>query len=59
MNVEGNPATARRNVDAMPDGEHVIGVLPPRAAPASAAAESQITVGLNWLDEVRQRAPRR
>ena len=49
------PATlARRNVDSMPDGEHVIGVA---NTGVSTQAQSQIVVVLNWFDEVRQRAP--
>jgi serine/threonine-protein kinase len=52
--VEVSPSTSRRNVDAMPDGEHVIGVVLASGVEGNA---SQITVVLNWLDEVRQRAP--
>jgi len=52
---EGSPRTSRRNVDAMPDGEHVIGVVPASGIESSVAA--QITVVLNWFNEVRQRVP--
>ena len=49
---------ARRNVDAMPDGERVIGVTTTDGEGA-AGAERQMIVVLNWLDEVRQRVPAR
>jgi Tol biopolymer transport system component len=52
--IEGAPTSTRRNVDAMPDGEHVIGVVPASGDEGSA---SQITVILNWFDELRQRVP--
>ncbi|MDO8680347.1 MAG: hypothetical protein Q7R30_17650 [Acidobacteriota bacterium] len=55
---EPNPGTGRRNADAMPDGEHVVGVLIGSAAQAFAFSD-QIFVVLNWFDEVRQRAPRK
>jgi len=48
------PRPTRLEVDSMPDGEHVIGVLP-------GGGESllpQINVVLNWFDEVRQRVPK-
>ena len=48
--IEGSPTTTRRNVDAMPDGEHVIGVVP---ASGPEGFLSQITVVLNWFDELR------
>ena len=50
--------TGRRNADAMPDGQHVIGVMSTSQSDAG-AYPSQITVVLNWFDEVRQRVPRR
>jgi Tol biopolymer transport system component len=52
--AEGPPSTTRRNVDAMPDGEHVIGVAP---ASGEGSFAQQITVVLGWFDEVRQRVP--
>jgi hypothetical protein len=55
--MEGNLVSVRRNADAMPDGEHVIGVTTASQSDAGAALASQITVVLNWFDEVRQRAP--
>jgi dipeptidyl aminopeptidase/acylaminoacyl peptidase len=55
--TENNPVTSRRAVDAMPDGEHVIGV---RTAGASDYGEdSQILVVLNWFDELKARVPAR
>ena len=47
--------TGRRNVDMMPDGQHVIGVMVQGAL--QAGGEQAITVVLNWFDEVRQRVP--
>jgi serine/threonine-protein kinase len=53
---EGNPRTSRRNADATPDGQHIVGVLPrTTAARDPAAFPEQVTIVLNWLDEVRQR----
>jgi len=52
--IEGSPTSTRRNVDAMPDGEHVIGVVPPSGVEG---AVSQITVVLNWFSELQQRVP--
>jgi Tol biopolymer transport system component len=49
----------RRNADAMPDGQHVIGVTLASPSESGAALASQITVVLNWFEEVRQRAPTR
>jgi roadblock/LC7 domain-containing protein len=49
----GNPANSRRNVDSLPDGEHIIGVTP--SGQATTVNASSITVVLNWFDEVRQR----
>jgi len=56
---EGPIATTRRNADALPDGEHIIGVMSEPAALPGASLAPQITVVLNWFDEVRQRAPRK
>lgn len=53
--AEPDPATNRRNADAMPDGEHIIGVLSPGGAAAQPTLTPQITVVLNWFDEVRQK----
>ena len=53
--LEVSPSTSRRNVDAMPDGEHVIGVV--SAASVESGIASQITVVLNWFDDVRKRVP--
>ncbi len=56
---EPNPALFRRNVDSMPDGEHIVGVLFAAGQGATAAnSVPQISVVLNWFDEVRQHAPR-
>jgi serine/threonine-protein kinase len=52
---EGSPSTSRRNVDAMPDGEHIIGVV--SASSVEGAFPSHVTVVLNWFDELRQRVP--
>ena len=52
---EPNPQTDRRNVDMMPDGQHVIGV--PTVGASTGAQVQQITVVLNWFDELRQRVP--
>ena len=54
---ETSPAVARRNVDMMPDGQHVIGVLSQSATEGSLAQQPQITVVLNWFDELRERVP--
>jgi serine/threonine-protein kinase len=49
---EPNPNTSRRNADLMPDGERVIGVLPPDAQGTST---NELLVVLNWFNELRQR----
>lgn len=54
---EPNPATGRRNVDYMPDGQRIVGVLLGGTS-IGASAEPDITVVLNWFDDVRARAPR-
>ena len=51
--VEGPPGSTRRNADAMPDGEHIIGV----AGANIQDFGSRMIVVLNWFDEVRQRVP--
>jgi Tol biopolymer transport system component len=48
------PRPTRREVDAMPDGEHVIGVL----VGGGEYLLPQINIVLNWFDEVRQRVPK-
>ena len=53
--TEGDPRTARRNVDMMPDGQRVIGVAPQSGL--ENAVQRQVTVILNWFDELRQRVP--
>jgi serine/threonine-protein kinase len=49
------PRPTRREVDSMPDGEHVIGVM----VGGGESQLPQINIVLNWFDEVRQRAPKR
>jgi serine/threonine protein kinase/Tol biopolymer transport system component len=49
------PRPTRREVDSMPDGEHVIGVM----VGGGESRLPQINVVLNWFDEVRQRVPKR
>jgi serine/threonine-protein kinase len=48
------PRPTRREVDSMPDGEHVIGVL----LGGGESLLPQINIVLNWFDEVRQRVPK-
>ena len=48
------PRPTRREVDSMPDGEHVIGVM----VGGGESLLPQINIVLNWFDEVRQRVPR-
>ncbi len=55
--IEGNPSTTRRNTDSLPDGDRVIGVLPPGASQA-ATRLGQINVVINWFDEIRARVPK-
>jgi hypothetical protein len=58
--TEPNPATGRRNVDALPDGR-VLGVggndlqSTTRSATGEAAATDQITVVLNWQQALNAR----
>jgi eukaryotic-like serine/threonine-protein kinase len=54
--AEPNPSTNRRWADAMPDGDHIIGITAPGSAPGAQNA-AQINVVLNWFDEVRRRVP--
>ena len=48
------PRPTRREVDSMPDGEHVIGVM----VGGGESLLPQINIVLNWFDEVRQRVPK-
>ena len=48
------PRPTRREVDSMPDGEHVIGVM----VGGGESQLPQINIVLNWFDDVRQRAPK-
>jgi Tol biopolymer transport system component len=52
VRISGNSVAVRRNSDAMPDGR-IIGLMP--AGGAGPAGASQITVVLNWFDELRAR----
>ncbi|OFW27253.1 MAG: hypothetical protein A3H97_12955 [Acidobacteria bacterium RIFCSPLOWO2_02_FULL_65_29] len=54
--TEPNPQAGRRNVDMMPDGQHVIGV-PTAGSVSGEQTAQQITVIINWFDELRQRVP--
>jgi Tol biopolymer transport system component len=53
---ENSPRTSRRNVDSHPDGEHIVGVTTDGGGQGTAR---QITVVLNWFDELRARVPTR
>ena len=48
------PRPTRREVDSMPDGEHVIGVM----VGGGESLLPQINIVLNWFDDVRQRVPK-
>ena len=48
------PRPTRREVDSMPDGEHVIGVI----VGGGESLLPQINIVINWFDDVRQRAPK-
>jgi eukaryotic-like serine/threonine-protein kinase len=52
---EPNPLNTRRNVDPLPDGEHLVGV----SLATAVSDDLHMTVVLNWFDEVRRRAPAR
>ena len=54
--VEANPATSRRNVDALPDGR-LLGVTSPAPPSENGAPADGITVVLNWFEELRARVP--
>jgi hypothetical protein len=45
-----------RTYDALPDGQHFIGVVPAGQA-QSGSGVPQIQVVLNWFEDVKQRAP--
>jgi Tol biopolymer transport system component len=51
---EGPPLSSRRHVDSHPDGEHIVRIT---NAGAGQGASRQITVVLNWFDELRARVP--
>ena len=51
--LEGNAEGSRRNTDAMPDGEHVIGVT--AGLTDRPGAQSQIIVVLDWFEELKAR----
>jgi serine/threonine-protein kinase len=52
--TEGAPQTSRRNSDSHPDGEHIVGIT---TTGAGQGTSRQITVVLNWFDELRARVP--
>ena len=52
--LNGNPAFTRRNWDPMPDGR-ILGVMSVAAMQSGAQDTPQISVVLNWFDELRQR----
>jgi hypothetical protein len=55
--AEPNPAVNRRGVDAMPDGEHVIGVAAAGVVQNEFTPRTpQINIVLNWFDEIRQKS---
>jgi serine/threonine-protein kinase len=53
---ESNPGTFARTMDAMPDGDHVLGVA--FGSATTLENEQQINVVLNWFDYVRRLSPR-
>jgi hypothetical protein len=57
---EPNPALSRRGADAMPDGEHVIGVVIPAIVQNGSASSRPPVINfvLNWFEDVRQKAGR-
>ena len=54
---EPSPALGRRAADMMPDGQHVLGVMISGDQGLTGVAP-QITVVLDWFDEVRQKTAR-
>jgi WD40 repeat protein len=57
--TEGNPANTRRNSDWMPDGQHIVSVVGGVGAAVAGALVPEITVVLNWFEEIKQKAPLR
>ena len=55
--TEPNPSTTRRWADAMPDGDHIIGVTTVTPATQGTKTPQEIAIVLNWFDEVRRRVP--
>lgn len=55
--LEGGPAYVR-SYDLAPDGQHVLGVVSATQT-TDAPRVPNIEVVVNWLDELRQRAPAR
>jgi Tol biopolymer transport system component len=55
VRVSNNSTAGRRGSDAMPDGR-ILGLMP---SSAPGAGLSQITVVLNWTEELKQRVPTR
>jgi Tol biopolymer transport system component len=53
--LESNPTFSRRRADAMPDGEHVLGLT----TDIDSGSTSAIVVTLNWFTELKQRVPTR
>jgi dipeptidyl aminopeptidase/acylaminoacyl peptidase len=53
--VELNPMTERRNVDFMPTGDRLLGVL---SRVTGVTSNDEIIVVLNWFEELRARVPR-
>jgi Tol biopolymer transport system component len=53
--TDPNPTPARRNSDAMPDRDHLVGVISTIAQ--STFTASEITIVLNWFEELKQRVP--
>ncbi|MGQ0735859.1 MAG: hypothetical protein ACT4QD_19670 [Acidobacteriota bacterium] len=54
---EPNPTTDRTNVDFMPDGQRLVGVLQIGAVPGGGA--SDLVVVLNWQEELKRLVPTR
>jgi hypothetical protein len=52
--LEPNPATTRRNADALPDGR-ILGAILPTDSEFVANTTPQLTVVLNWFEELRRR----
>jgi len=53
---ENNPATSRRNADALPDGR-IIGVATALQPTTTGAPSDNIVVVTNWFEELRSRVP--